>query len=220
MLLDPNIEHRKFEREVALLQRNAARLAALGVWILRTKAPNIDAVFVPHLPVRVGLPSTASPSGILVVPSQKLQFKLVDIPSVSGRAFGVRVDLHGYDQRAPSITFHDPWSWEPAPYAALPVGQLVEDPKKPLIVLLDGHPTLGKRPFLCLRGVREYHDHPQHDGDDWAMYRAATNVYVLLERIARITLASVRPQMLVMLQTAGAQVQMQLSVQWAPETPR
>ena len=28
-------------------------------------------------------------------------------------------------------------------------------------------------PFLCLAGVREYHDHPAHSGDVWELHRAS-----------------------------------------------
>ena len=168
-------------------------------------------MFVPRLPLRVAVPVTTTPSGLIVTPGQT--FQAMELHGVAARAFGVRVDLQGYDQRAPSITFRDPWTWQLAPYAALPIGQLVDDPAKPQIVLLDGHPT-AKRPFLCLRGVREYHEHPQHDGDDWAMYRSAINVLVLLERIARIALASVRPQIVLL---PGAPGEMQMQLQWAAE---
>lgn len=26
-------------------------------------------------------------------------------------------------------------------------------------------------PFLCVAGVREYHDHPAHSGDPWELHR-------------------------------------------------
>ena len=28
-------------------------------------------------------------------------------------------------------------------------------------------------PFLCIAGVREYHDHPAHSGDAWELHRKA-----------------------------------------------
>jgi hypothetical protein len=211
MLLDPGVERRKFDREVALLEKNAARLQALGAWVVRKERPEIDVMFVPRVPLRVLVPIAKRPG--LLTPQT---YQAVEYPAISGRAFGVRVDLRGYDQAAPSITFRDPWSWDLSAYAALPIGQLADDPKKPQIVLLDGHPTV-KRPFLCLRGVREYHEHPQHDGDDWAMYRSATNVYVLVERIARIGLSAVRPQVVL---AFGAPGQVQIQLQWTTEVGR
>jgi hypothetical protein len=29
----------------------------------------------------------------------------------------------------------------------------------------------GEAPFLCIAGVREYHDHPGHSGDSWDLHR-------------------------------------------------
>ena len=215
MLLDPTVEHRKFDRAAALLGKNVARLQKLGAFVVRTQRPEIDLVFVPRLSLRVLIPVSAPTSSLIITPAVP-SFQALEVPGLGGRAFGVRVDLRGYDQVAPSITFRDPTTWELAPYATLPVGQLVDDPAKVQSVVLDGHPTL-KRPFLCLRGVREYHEHPQHDGDDWAMYRGSTNVYVLLERLARITLASVRPQFVVSIAAPG---QLQMQVSWAAEVGR
>ena len=28
-------------------------------------------------------------------------------------------------------------------------------------------------PFLCIAGVKEYHDHPGHSGDPWEMHRSS-----------------------------------------------
>ncbi len=28
-------------------------------------------------------------------------------------------------------------------------------------------------PFLCVAGVREYHEHPAHSGDQWELYRSS-----------------------------------------------
>ena len=29
------------------------------------------------------------------------------------------------------------------------------------------------RPFICLPGIREYHDNPAHSGDPWLMHRGS-----------------------------------------------
>jgi hypothetical protein len=211
MLLDPAVERRKFDREVGLLAKNAARLRALGAVVVRAERPEIDVLCVPHLPVRVGLPVAPLSSG--PIPPGGQAYQAFDFPGSAGSAFGVRVDLRGYDQQAPSITFRDPLTWELAPYDLLPRAQIIDDPTKPRLVLLDAHPT-AKRPFLCIRGVREYHEHPQHNGEDWAMYRDGTNVYVLVERIALMTMVWVRPMITF---ASGPPGQMQLMLQWTAE---
>jgi hypothetical protein len=49
-------------------------------------------------------------------------------------------------------------------------------------------------PFLCIAGVREYHNHPGHTGDDWMLHRAsgAGRVVRLLEVIDRYGLQPMR----------------------------
>ena len=39
-------------------------------------------------------------------------------------------------------------------------------------------------PFLCHPGVREYHEHPAHDGNDWLLHR--TSVEGTLDRLLQI----------------------------------
>lgn len=36
--------------------------------------------------------------------------------------------------------------------------------------IIDNHPKY-KRPFFCRRGLREFHEHPQHEDDPWAAWR-------------------------------------------------
>ena len=96
----------------------------------------------------------------------------------------VRLRFDNYDIVAPSVEFVDPLTGEPAhpgvnAFLPTPDGQQRN-------VLVHPHPRTG-RPFLCLPGVREYHDHPQHSGDDWLLHRGrdAGRLAVLCERIWR-----------------------------------
>jgi Predicted metal binding domain len=43
------------------------------------------------------------------------------------------------------------------------------------------------RPFVCLQGVREYHDNPGHTGDPWWLHRGAGagRIIRLLELLSR-----------------------------------
>ena len=49
-------------------------------------------------------------------------------------------------------------------------------------------------PFLCLPGVREYHVHPAHTGDDWLLHRdrGEGTLYFLLEKLARYGLEPIQ----------------------------
>lgn len=208
MRLDPQVETRKFDREVELLRRNAARLQTRGVFLGKVQRPEIDLVFVPRAPLQLAPPTPGA--GGLLQGGQTIQ--VIEMVPIVARAFGVRFSLDGYDQQAPSITFRDPWSWDLLPYGLLPLGHVVDANHKGQLVILDGHP-ITKRPFLCLRGVREYHDHPQHDGDDWAMYRSSTNVFALVERLIRIMFRNARPQLFLALTGGGMGIQLR----WAAE---
>ena len=48
-------------------------------------------------------------------------------------------------------------------------------------------------PFLCVAGVKEYHDHPGHSGDPWELHRAtgAGRLVRLLGVIAKYALEPV-----------------------------
>lgn len=62
-----------------------------------------------------------------------------------------------------------------------PAGPAAAEPV-PLLQWWGPHDT----PFLCLPGVREYHDHPGHSGDHWWLHRArgAGQLDALLDVIA------------------------------------
>ena len=54
-------------------------------------------------------------------------------------------------------------------------------------VLLDDHPITHK-PFLCLRGFREYHEHPQHSGDEWLLYRNELSLFTAVMALWRVSI--------------------------------
>src|SRR5258706_394570 len=81
---------------------------------------------------------------------------------------GMLLDYTNYALWPPSLTFIDPRTREPASPA---VRAPATTPAGVRDALVDGHPDTG-RPFLCLPGIREYHNHPQHTGDDWLLHRA------------------------------------------------
>lgn len=101
----------------------------------------------------------------------------------------VRLTYDNYDLQPPSLTFIDPFSREPtSPH----VRAILGTPEGPRDVLIDGHPLTGQ-PFLCLPGIREYHIHPQHTGDDWLLHRQtrAGSLWTVCERIWRLMVRNV-----------------------------
>jgi len=137
---------------------------------------------------------------------------LLDIPSIAGRGFRARFDLTDYDVVAPSIEFYDPWSGLPLPYETMFRAIEFEQQGGAHLVLLPDHPITHK-PFLCLRGVREYHEHPQHTGDDWFLYRDKVSLFSVVNSLWRVAIDLIRPQIMIQVHKG----QMQVQVQWAPE---
>ncbi len=196
--MDPAVCRAKFEAEVASLEAQAAVLRSWGCWISRASFPTIDLVFVPRNFIRLSLPTRqlsllAYPNRVQPPPVALLA---QEMPMAAARAFGVRVGLDDYDQRAPSVTFCDPWTWIPLPAHVLPLAQTIDDRGRSQLVLINEHPATH-RPFLCLRGIREYHEHPQHTGDDWQLYRGDMGAFSLVTAILRTCVDVVRPNFVI-----------------------
>lgn len=94
----------------------------------------------------------------------------------------IRLRYDNYDLWPPSLAFIEPWTGQPAipPVAAPEAGN-----GRPRNVLL-GRPGTGE-PFLCMPGIREYHEHPQHTGDAWLLHRGegAGRLAVVCDRVWR-----------------------------------
>lgn len=189
MRIDPVVNRIKFEREMALLVKQRGTLESLGVFLLEsTKFPTVDILFAPRHFLQAGIPT--SQSGGIVLPQVAL--KMVEVPSLAARAFKAHFDLTDYDLRAPSLEFRDPWNDNLLPYATMFRALEYETDRKAHVVLLDSHPTT-KKPFLCIRGIREYHEHPQHSGDDWLLYREEINLFSIVMSLWRVCIDLVHP---------------------------
>lgn len=112
--------------------------------------------------------------GWLLLDEGELHVELAMLASVAlsgGMTFtataAVRIDFSNYDLWAPSVEFIDPTT---GAYLRPPVRAIVGTADGPRDLLVENHPTTG-RPFLCVPGVRQYHDHPQHSGDAWLLHR-------------------------------------------------
>ncbi len=117
---------------------------------------------------------------------------------------GVKFDYTNYDLVAPSVQLVDPFTYEPYRLKDIPttLQRTVEAPG----FAIQGFPVpfgaqsrfLAQQslmqgygpddiPFLCIAGVREYHDHPGHSGDSWELHRksGAGRFVRLLEVISK-----------------------------------
>jgi hypothetical protein len=114
---------------------------------------------------------------------------------------GVEFDYTNYDAEPPSVRLVDPFTSEA--YVARELPTSLNRALPPQVVALPGLPAGNLQmqgaqplmqapgpedvPFLCLAGVREYHEHPGHTGDSWELHRAggAGRLVRLLEIIHR-----------------------------------
>lgn len=129
---------------------------------------------------------------------------VAEVPSLSARAFKAHFDLTDYDLHAPSLEFRDPWTDAFLTYGTMFRALEYEKQRQTHIVLLDEHPTTHK-PFLCLRGIREYHEHPQHSGDDWLLYRTQMSLFSITMSLWRVSIDLIHPMLIP--QPGGLQVQ-------------
>lgn len=151
MITDPSVSRRKFEREVAMAQA-LPYWQRQGVWILRAEFPIVLVAFVSLKPTPW-------------------------CPSVIA---AVHIDFSDYDARPPSIKFVDPITEVPISIAELRhhfprAAKFQLDPTSNQL-RPTAHTTFVQsfdkvKAFLCLPGVREYHECSGHSGDSWFAHR-------------------------------------------------
>ncbi len=156
--VDPKLSQAKFDREIGEYRLREAEYRRRG-WILA------EARF---------------PRALVVLCAAKLK-----PPSV---ITGVAFDYSNYDAEPPSVRLVDPFTGEPYPAANLPTvlkrrapinvppGGLPQGLPPAVVQALGAQPLMqaygpADTPFLCLAGVREYHEHPAHSGDSWLLHR-------------------------------------------------
>jgi Predicted metal binding domain len=181
MRLDPSTNRKKFDREFNVLVDRRSELEQRGVHLLDSSThPHIDLLFVPKHPLQVLAPQIRQGSLFLPAPA----FIANDIPVFSASAFKARFDLSDYDLYPPSLLFHDPWTDAPLQFNRMFRAKEYDKDRGAHDVLIEEHPETH-RPFLCLRGIREYHAHPQHSGDEWLLYRGSMNLFAIILAVWR-----------------------------------
>lgn len=183
MYTDPAVVRRKVERELAGYWERHEHYRARGIWLLWYDFPQLLVVFA----APKSKPYPVAPYGVLV-------------------------ELSNYDVEPPSIRFVNPFT-----LTALKAGEIPTklsrlrvqgggQPAVPLQQAQAGQPPApvqgpgvmhdqllqtwspeDDRPFVCLQGVREYHDNPAHTGDPWWLYRGkgAGSILRLLELLSK-----------------------------------
>jgi hypothetical protein len=155
VLVDPALSQVKLARQIADFEAQADIYRSRGYWIV--KQIDLDVYLAFAARVRLNLAAPAAPAITAYI----------------------RLRYNNFDLWAPSLAFLDFFSDQPT----LPVVEARQYlDGQPRNLLLSPHPLTGL-PFLCHRGVREYHTHPQHSGDAWALYRTETNLTTIADGI-------------------------------------
>ncbi|MCW3117953.1 MAG: hypothetical protein JWM28_2035 [Chitinophagaceae bacterium] len=84
--------------------------------------------------------------------------------------FAVKINFDNYDIAPLSVQFVHPVTFEPIRCSQLPnllLRKLENSPVPQNLLVADR----DDRPFFCIPGIREYHEHPFHTGDSWFLYR-------------------------------------------------
>jgi len=156
--VDPAVSQSKFDSQIADFRALASQYGLRGWFMVEAEFPKVFVV--------LAAPQLRPPSLVT----------------------GVAFDYTDYDLRPPSVHLVNPFTREPWRGDELPTtlrrrvpGQPVHIPglqlplgaMMPRIVqeqpLMQAYPD--GVPFLCIAGVREYHDHPAHSGDVWELHR-------------------------------------------------
>ncbi|HEX3103055.1 MAG TPA: putative metal-binding protein [Terriglobales bacterium] len=205
MRVDPAVTRLKYDREVARLKEQRNELEKRGIFLLgSTVFPHIELVYVPRQSLGAVIPVMQQGALFLSAGTRTA----IEIPSLSASAFKAHFDLTNYDLDPPSLEFRDAWTDKPLQYNTMFRALQFDQHRKRQVVLLDDHP-LTHKPFLCVRGIREYHQHPQHSGDEWLLYRESMSMFSIVMSLWRVAIDLPRPVLII--QENGAQVQ------WAGE---
>lgn len=157
VLVDPAVTALKVDREIEQWNENAVVYRKRG-WILLSRRDNeLEVGFLAQLPL-----------GQISVPVM---------------AACVHLSYENYDLWPPSLEFIDPVTGD---YVVPTVPAVISTPEGPRNLLVGQHPET-RRPFLCVPGIRQYHDHPQHSGDPWLLHRASGegSLVTVCERVWR-----------------------------------
>jgi len=150
-VVDPVVSQEKFDAELAAYRLLARKHQERGWWLLEAEFPQILVAL---------LTSRLAPPAVVC---------------------GVLFDFTNYDLEPPSVRLVDPFTRRPYLNKELPTAllrqQVVQAPGMPqgiqvqqVTPLMQAHGP-DEIPFLCIAGVREYHEHPAHTGDSWLSHR-------------------------------------------------
>ena len=152
---DPPVSRQKFDREIAEFRSQAEEYGRRGWFLVRADFP----------------------CALVILATAKTQPIAI--------ACGVLFDYTNYDAVPPSVRLVHPLTCVPYRGRELPTPLLRSQSGGEAQAVIQGNVKLQVQtqqplmqaygpediPFLCVAGVREYHEHPAHSGDHWELYR-------------------------------------------------
>lgn len=110
------------------------------------------------------------------------EYPILDVgfESPKGNKIRIRFDCVNWNELPPSVTLH---AWDGSFLTTVP-------PSSTGIFNGSAHPQTG-HPFICMRGIREWHTHPSHNADRWEPFRSQAE-YRLGEIVTQVWSAWVR----------------------------
>ncbi len=179
--VDPAVSRRKFDREIAEFRAEAVEYGRRGWFLADARFPHALVVLstakTQPISVLCGVLfdysnyDAAPPSVRLVHPLTREPYKWSEVPTRLPR-------LSPPPDAVPAVA-QPPGVQQPLPpelAQALAQGGAQALGQVGAQVTLQAQPLMQAHgdddiPFLCLAGVREYHEHPAHTGDPWESHR-------------------------------------------------
>ncbi|WNV75159.1 putative metal-binding protein [Geodermatophilus sp. DSM 44513] len=180
----PQVTRVKYDREVANLSRDAARHRSLGIFLLAAEYPTVlvgfaspklkPAAFIFAMHVDYTDYDLQAPSIRFVDPFTSAPYKASEVPTQMMRTVGP--PRPAAVPFPPELAGQAPLPGNPGQPPGFPPPGTPQAPPMGGLMIVEQQPLLQAYgpddiPFLCLPGVREYHDHPGHSGDHWELHR-------------------------------------------------
>ncbi len=153
--VDPSVSRTKFDREIELFRETEADYRKRGIFLIEAKFPKASFLIAT---------TGTTPATI---------------------AAAIEIDFTDFDLRPASVVFVNPFSGATIPAKDMqfhmvrrlggvggpPDGAGAMTPMPSQMIIQANSPECP--PFICLPGIREYHDNPAHSGDSWLSHRAS-----------------------------------------------
>ena len=183
--VDPAVSRRKFDREIAEFRSQAGEYGRQGWFLADAEFPHALVILATAKTQPISILSgvwfdysnydAVPPSVRLVHPLTREPYKWSEVPTRLPRMLAPPEAEGAAQAPVPGVARPLP----PGVAQALPPGiaqALAQGVSQAQLVV--PQPLMQAAgdddiPFLCIAGVREYHDHPAHSGDHWELHRTS-----------------------------------------------